>query len=100
MFTVEERDRLRDRLVEMGKTDRRLVAGALVGSSTAGGGDRWSDLDLTFGVADDATLVDVLADWTAQVQRDFGAVQLFDVQYLSTIYRVFLFPGNLQVDLS
>lgn len=100
MFTVEERDRVRDRLVEMGKSDRRLVAGALIGSTTAGGGDRWSDLDLTFGLAENATLVDVLDDWTARLQNEFHAVHLFDLPYQSTIYRVFLFPGNLQVDVS
>ncbi len=100
MFTVEERNRVRDRLVEMGRTDRRLVAGALIGASAAGGGNRWSDLDLTFGLADNATLADVLADWTTRLQRKFDAVHLFDLPYLSTMYRVFLLPGNLQVDLS
>lgn len=100
MFTIEERDRVRDRLVEMGKTDRRVVAGALIGSTTDGGGDRWSDLDLTFGLAEDATLADVLEDWTARLQNEFHAVHLFDLPYQSTIYRVFLFRGNLQVDVS
>jgi hypothetical protein len=84
----------------MGKTDSRLVAGALIGSTTTDGGDRWSDLDLTFGLASHASLVDVLADWTARLQREFEAVHLFDLPYQSTVYRVFLFPGNLQVDLS
>jgi hypothetical protein len=99
MFTVEYRNRVRDRLMEIGRADRRLVAGALIGA-TAGGEDRWSDLDLTFGLADDATLTDVLSDWTAHLQREFDAVHLFDLPYLSTMYRVFLLPGNLQVDLS
>ncbi len=77
-----------------------MVAGALIGASAAGGGDRWSDLDLTFGLADDATLPDVLADWTTRLQREFNAVHLFDLPYQSTMYRVFLLPKNLQVDLS
>src|SRR5438132_1333996 len=38
MFTVEERDRVRNRLVQMSREDPRLVAGALVGSTAAGGG--------------------------------------------------------------
>ncbi len=100
MFTVEERDRVRDLLVEMGRTDRRLVAGALIGSTAAGGGDRWSDLDLTFGLADNVILDEVLTDWTTRLKNQFGAVHLFDLPYLSTMYRVFLLPGNLQVDLS
>ena len=100
VFTVEKRNRVRDRLLEMSRTDPRLVAGALIGSTADGEGDRWSDLDITFGLADNATLADVLADWTARVQSEFDAVHLFDLPYLSTIYRVFLLPGNLQVDLS
>jgi len=99
MFTIEERNRVRDRLLEMARSDLRLVAGALVGS-TATGADRWSDLDLTFGLAHDATLADVLTDWTARLQVEFNAVHLFDLPHQSTTYRVFLLPGNLQVDLS
>jgi hypothetical protein len=99
MFTIEGRNRIRDRLLEMAKADHHLVAGAWVGS-TAMGGDRWSDLDLTFGVADDASLADVLTDWTMRVQHEFNAVQLFDLPHQSTVYRVFLLPGHLQVDLS
>src|SRR6266567_2716670 len=100
MFTVEERDRVRNRLVQMSREDPRLVAGALIGSTAAGGGDQWSDLDLTFGLADNAILDDVVADWTKRLKSQFGAVHLFDLPYLSTMYRVFLLPGNLQVDLS
>ena len=98
-FTVEERDRVRDRLVEMARADRRIVAAAMVGS-LAQGGDRWSDLDLTFGLAHGTETHDVLRDWTGDLEREFGAVSLFDVPFLSSIYRVFLFPGSLQVDLS
>ena len=99
MFTVEERDNVRDRILEMARADGRLVAGALVGS-TAAGSDRWSDLDLTFGLADHVDVNDVLADWTSRLQQEFQAVHLFDVTSKSTVYRVFLLPGNLQVDLS
>jgi len=87
MFTVEERDRVRNRLVQMSREDPRLVAGALVGSTAAGGGDQWSDLDLTFGLADNAILDDVVADWTARLKSQFGAVHLFDLPYLSTMYK-------------
>jgi hypothetical protein len=65
-----------------------------------GGGDSWSDLDLTFGLADNVNMVEVLADWTSRLENEFNAVRLFDLPYHSTMYRVFLLPGNLQVDLS
>ena len=74
-------------------------AGAVVGSLAHGGGDRWSDLDLTFGVVDDQ--VDgVLADWTDVLTDELAAVQLVDLVRAPTIYRVFLLPDLLQVDLS
>lgn len=100
MFTVEQRVELRDRILEIARGDRRVVAAAEIGSLTDGGGDRWSDLDLTFGVLDDVDLLDVLNEWTAQLTNEFAAVHIFDLPSGSTIYRVLLFPGALQVDLS
>ncbi len=84
----------------MAENDARIVAAAEVGSLTAGLGDRWSDLDLTFGVDPGSTIQTVLEDWTREMRSSFGASVLFDLPQLSTIYRVFLLPGNLQVDLS
>ena len=64
MFTVEQRDALRARVLTLAEADRRVVAGAAVGSLALGGGDRLSDLDLTFGVADEVPVAEVLGDWT------------------------------------
>src|SRR5260370_11207284 len=100
MFAAEERDRVRESLLAMARADNRVVAGAEVGASAQGGGDRWSDLDLAFGLGDGARAVDVFGDWTADLGEKYGAVQLFDLQFASSLYRVFLFPGCLQVDLS
>jgi hypothetical protein len=100
MFTVEDRRRVRDGLLAKARSDKRVVAGAEVGSTAGGGGDRWSDIDLTFGVADGAGIPDLIGDWTTFVAEKYRGVQLFDLPFLSSIYRVFLLPGNLQVDLS
>ena len=100
MFTVEERDRIRDRILAMARADPRIVAGAEIGSLARGPGDRWSDLDLGFGVGDGATPAGVLADWTPRLEREAEAVHLFDLASGAAVYRVFLFPGVLQVDLS
>lgn len=86
-------------MLEHAREDSRLVAAAAIGAS-AGGGDRWSDLDLTFGVADGVPVDEVLRDWTETVVSEFDADVLFDLPAHSTIYRVFLLPGTLQVDLS
>jgi hypothetical protein len=100
VFSVEERDRVRDRVLEMASADPRVVAGAAVGSLAESVGDRWSDLDLTFGVADGIAVAEVLDDWTRELAETFDAVHLFDLPRDSALYRVFLLPGCLQVDLS
>ena len=43
---------------------------------------------------------EVLADWTREFAAEFDAVHLFDLPAAASIYRVFLLPGCLQVDLS
>jgi hypothetical protein len=100
LFTTEERQAIQERLLEIARADSRIVAGALLGSLAQGASDRWSDLDLTFGLATGTGLEAVLTDWTAHMAREFGAVPLFDLPRLTSNYRVFLLANNLQVDLS
>ena len=99
MFTAEYRDGVRRKLLEMAKADPRIESAAAVGGSAGGEKDRWSDLDLTFGVSR-GSVDQVLADWSARIRTQYGAVTLFDLARGSSIYRVFLLPGSLQVDLS
>ena len=100
MFTPDERDHVRDRIIEMAKSDRRVTAGALIGSTAAGLGDNWSDIDITFGIADGTSLTAVLDDWTTWFDRELGALQHWDLPFGSSIYRVFLLPSGLEVDVS
>ncbi|HWJ43829.1 MAG TPA: hypothetical protein VNR63_00470 [Gaiellaceae bacterium] len=99
MFTVEQRDAVRERLLRLADDDERVVAAAAVGSLALGGGDRFSDLDLTFAVADGAPVADVLDEWSRTLVEELGAVQLADLERGATIYRVFLLPDALQFDL-
>jgi hypothetical protein len=100
VFTVEQRDALREHVLALAERDARIVAGAAVGSLALGGGDRYSDLDLTFAVADGVPVADVLDDWSRTLDADLGAVHLVDLERAPTIYRVFLLPDALQFDLS
>jgi len=100
IFTVEQRQRLEARVLAMAEADSRVVAGAVVGSMAHGPGDRWSDLDLTFGVTDDVPITKLLEEWTATLVAEENAIRLFDVPAGPSIYRVFLMPGCLQFDLS
>jgi hypothetical protein len=100
VFTVDERNCIRDRILEIANSDERIVAGAVVGSLATDEGDRWSDLDLTFGVIPENQALDVLDRLTAPLVREFSAVSLFDLPYRESIFRVLLLQGCLQVDLS
>jgi hypothetical protein len=100
VFTVEQRDALREHLLRLAEEDERVVAGAAVGSLAADDGDRFSDLDLTFGIADDVPVAEVLDDWTRTLIGERDAVHLADLQRGPTIYRVFMLPDALQFDLS
>lgn len=100
MFTVEERALVRQQVLGLAHGDVRVVSGAEVGSLALGGGDRWSDLDLTFGVRDGVELSEVLDDWTRDLVSAFDAVHLFDLVADPAIYRVFLFEDYLQLDVS
>jgi hypothetical protein len=99
VFTPEDRERAQEHLVRRAEEDPRIVAAAFVGSS-AGGADRWSDVDLTLGVANDVAVADVVADWTRDAVESLEAVRLFDLESGPSLYRVFVLPGCLQVDLS
>jgi hypothetical protein len=101
MFTVEQRDALRERVLRIAEEDESVVAGAAVGSlAVDGGGDRFSDVDLTFGIASDVRVADVLDDWTRTLIHELDAVQLAELARGPTTYRVFLLPDALQLDLS
>src|SRR5258708_1998680 len=100
MFTVKDRERVRERVLDLAAEDARVVASAVVGSLALSEGDRWSDLDLTFAIADNVPLGDVLADWTRKLAQEVDGAQLFDLSAGASIYRVFLLPGCLQFDLS
>jgi hypothetical protein len=100
VFTVAQRDAVREHLLRLAEADEHVVAAAAVGSLAADGGDRFSDLDLSFGIADHVPVAAVLNAWTRTLIDQLDAVHLADLQRGPTTYRVFLFPDALQVDLS
>jgi hypothetical protein len=100
VFTPEDRDAVRKRLLTMASSDDRVVGGAVLGSLARGAGDEWSDLDIMFAVRDGQSVSEVLDDWTAPLARDFGATRLFDFPSGVAVYRVFLLPDSLELDLS
>jgi hypothetical protein len=100
VFTAEDRERAREHVLALARADARITAGALTGSAAAGAEDRWSDVDLSFGVADDAVPETVLADWTRRLADELGVLHHWDLRAGPTIYRVFLLPGALELDVA
>ena len=100
MFSVEQRDALLERVLGLGREDERVIAGAVVGSLAVDSGDRFSDVDLTFGIAGHVQVADVLDDWTRLLVGELDAAPLVDLQRGPTTYRVFLLQDTLQLDLS
>lgn len=98
-FTVEGRVQLKVRLLEFAGQDPRLSGVAVTGSAACGREDRWSDIDLAFGVADPAQVDAVLSAFTEFMYAQ-GALHHHDVRAGAWIYRVFFLPGGLQVDLA
>lgn len=100
MFTVKYRDQVRQHVLEMARSDPRVTAGALTGSMAFSEGDEWSDIDVAFGIADGISLDDVLHDWTQVLEKELGVVDHFDLPSGSSIYRVFLLPSGLEIDVA
>lgn len=100
MFTVEQREHVRNYVLKMAKSDPRVTAGAFIGSTAFGGGDNWSDIDITFGIATGTPIEAVLHDWTELLIREFGVLDHFDLRSGSSIYRVFLLADGLEIDVS
>lgn len=100
MFTEAERDQLRARLLDRARADRSLMGAAITGSAALGDADRWSDIDLFFGVVEGLTSEDVLNEWSQFMYQELDALHHFDVRAAPAIYRAFLLPSCLEVDLA
>jgi hypothetical protein len=100
MFTVEERVLLRAILLDRACADPRISGAAITGSGAVKREDRWSDIDLAFGVSDPDKMPELMRDWTERMYEQHRALHHVDVSAGAWIYRVFLLAGGLQVDLA
>ncbi|MBO0827399.1 MAG: nucleotidyltransferase domain-containing protein [Streptosporangiales bacterium] len=100
MFTVAERARVRDGLVELAREDPRITGAALTGSGASRREDEWSDIDLALCLARDARADEVVADWTRTLYERHGAVHHVDITSGDTLFRAFLLASTLQVDVA
>jgi hypothetical protein len=75
------------------------MGAAVTGSAADGREDRWSDIDLYFGVAEDVALDAVISDWTDYLYVELDALHHFELKVPAAVYRAFLLPSCLEVDL-
>jgi len=103
MFTAERRHDVRELLLKRARADERITGAALTGSAARGTEDRWSDIDLFFGVSGDGVsggrVTEVRDEWSAFVCGELGALHHFDLHAGEAVYRAFLLPELLEVDL-
>ena len=97
MFSVDARDSIREQLLAAADRDPAVVGAAVTGSHAVEGADRWSDIDLVLGI--EGALDSALHQWSDLLYRDFAAVHHWDLPSGSSVYRVFLLPGMLEVDI-
>lgn len=100
MFSIADRVQLKGQLVERARSDLRIGAAALFGSSAAKAEDAWSDIDLGLEMAPAADRDAVMADWSRAMYQQHGAADHVDVAWREGVYRVFLLKSSLQVDIS
>jgi predicted nucleotidyltransferase len=99
MATDERRKRIREALIQKAESDHRVTGAAITGSAARETVDRWSDVDLFFGVASGHQTTEIIAEWTEFVYREFAAIHHFDGYSGIAVYRSFLLADLLEVDL-
>jgi hypothetical protein len=87
-------------LIASARNDPRINAAAVTGSASIGREDRWSDIDLAFGLEALPDMEPTMADWTKTMYDTHAALDHLDVLSGATVYRVFILPNTLQVDLA
>jgi predicted nucleotidyltransferase len=100
VFTVARRELIRTQLLERARDDEHIVCAAITGSAASGAQDRWSDIDLFFGVAEGYDVAETLSDWSEFVYSELGAVHHFNLQSGAATYRAFLLRELLEIDLA
>jgi predicted nucleotidyltransferase len=100
VFTAEERGAVRERVLALARAEPRIMGAALTGSVVAGAEDRWSDVDIFLGVAEGFEVEDVLDGITSRIAEELDPVHHWDLRASPAVYRVFLLPSCLQVDVA
>jgi hypothetical protein len=102
MYSNAQRAALSDALIAAALGDMDLCGVAVCGSMAVAREDIWSDVDLVLAVADAARFGETVADWTRRMVQEHDAVHHVDIAIANgqRVYRAFLLPSTLEVDLN
>jgi hypothetical protein len=100
MYSADDRKALAETLAAAALDDTRISGAAVCGSMAVGREDAWSDIDLVLAVANSSRLGEVVDDWTSAMTGGHGAVHHVDIAGDRKLYRAFLLPSTLEVDLN
>lgn len=97
---MPQRAELRDWLVDLARADDRVSAAAVVGSGADGSEDGWSDIDLALRLAPGQDPMVIAGSWAQRLDERVQPVGRLDIWSTGALYRVFILPDTLQVDMS
>jgi predicted nucleotidyltransferase len=100
VFTASERSALRDWLIALARADEQITAAAVLGSGADGSEDRWSDIDLAVRLTPGQHPMVAADSWAERLGKRVQLVSQLDMWSNGALYRVFLLPDTLQVDIS
>jgi hypothetical protein len=99
LFTADERSKAGEWVIALAQRDQRITGGALTGSLANQTGDRWSDVDVAFGVTAGANFADIFSDWTPLIEQQLGVVHFWELAAGPALYRVYLLANGLELDI-
>jgi hypothetical protein len=100
MYSNAQRAALSDALIAGALGDMDLCGVAVCGSMAVAREDIWSDIDLVLAVTDASRLGETVAHWTRRMVQEHDAVHHVDIANGPRVYRAFLLPSTLEVDLN
>jgi hypothetical protein len=100
MYALDDRNRIRESIIEVAQADERIIGGALTGSAASVREDCWSDIDLAFGVSPKADFKQTITDFSELMYGSHAALHHLDVKSGAWVYRVFFLANTIQVDLA
>lgn len=100
MFSVDQRDALRQEVIERAKQDVHVNGCALLGSAARDEQDAWSDIDIALQLEKGHEVEDVANRWTTWLGTIATVADTLTIHASGAMYQVFLFNNSMQLDLS